>query len=227
MTNRIKEMRKKKGLSQKEFAKAFNEFAPSIKNISYATISRWENGKNEPKLSTWSKLAEFFDVPISYIQGLEDYQVTSEKDFTKIMHSTLAHSSHDNLKDNLNFLDKMQKSMNKDREIKNSVSLINTLFSSISNFVTDDEKEEMQNYINSINDPEELESLRSDLITFFKIIIQKNTGNNELASALFDKIQNALILYNLVDVGIYSFDHIDPKTKEIILKQNNISSDKK
>lgn len=71
MANRIKEMRKKKGLSQKEFAKAFNEFAPNIKNVSYATISRWENGKNEPKLSTWSKLAEFFDVSVPYLQGID------------------------------------------------------------------------------------------------------------------------------------------------------------
>ena len=72
MANRIKEMRKKKGLSQKEFAKAFNEFAPNIKNVSYATISRWENGKNEPKLNTWLKLSDFFGVPISYLQGIDN-----------------------------------------------------------------------------------------------------------------------------------------------------------
>lgn len=72
MANRIKELRKKKGLSQKEFAKAFNEYAPHIKNVSYATISRWESEKNEPKLETWIQLSDFFGVPVSYLQGVSN-----------------------------------------------------------------------------------------------------------------------------------------------------------
>lgn len=71
--NRIKELRKEKGLSQKEFAKAFNEFSKddnNVKPISYATVSRWENGENEPKLDTWLNLANFFDVSVSYLQGI-------------------------------------------------------------------------------------------------------------------------------------------------------------
>jgi transcriptional regulator with XRE-family HTH domain len=75
--NRIKELRNKKGLSQKEFAKAFSDFIKndeSIRPVSYATISRWERGENEPKLQTWRKLADFFDVPVSYLQGISDIQ---------------------------------------------------------------------------------------------------------------------------------------------------------
>ncbi len=71
--NRIKELRNKKGLSQKEFAKAFSEFVKEdseIKPVSYATISRWERGENEPKLETWVKLADFFNVPVPYLQGI-------------------------------------------------------------------------------------------------------------------------------------------------------------
>ena len=53
MKNRLKELRQKEELSQKEFAKAFNAFLinnnsvkdsnGNIKKISYATVSRWEN----------------------------------------------------------------------------------------------------------------------------------------------------------------------------------------
>ena len=71
--NRIKELRNKKGLSQKEFAKAFSEFVKEdseIKSVSYATISRWERGENEPKLETWVKLADFFNVSVPYLQGI-------------------------------------------------------------------------------------------------------------------------------------------------------------
>ena len=73
--NRIKELRNKKGLSQKEFAKAFSDFIKddeNVKSVSYATISRWEHGENEPKLDTWLRLADFFDVPVSYLQGTSD-----------------------------------------------------------------------------------------------------------------------------------------------------------
>ncbi|MFM9597643.1 helix-turn-helix domain-containing protein, partial [Streptomyces scabiei] len=45
------------------------------------TISRYETGKREPKLETWLKLAEFFNVSVSYLQGL----TISENDVLKIM----------------------------------------------------------------------------------------------------------------------------------------------
>ncbi|WP_323064757.1 helix-turn-helix transcriptional regulator [Limosilactobacillus reuteri] len=84
--NRIKELRNKKGLSQKEFAKAFSEFVKEdseIKPVSYATISRWERGENEPKLETWIKLADFFNVPVSYLQGLSDHNYNDREAATR------------------------------------------------------------------------------------------------------------------------------------------------
>ncbi len=59
--NRIKEIRQEKKLSQKDLAKKLN--------ISQQAISLYEKGDREPKLETWQKLADFFDVPISYLQG--------------------------------------------------------------------------------------------------------------------------------------------------------------
>ena len=66
MDNRIKELRKNKGLTLKELAVEFNEFTKkdreNIKTISYSTLSRWEQGVTEPSLNTWQKLADYFDV---------------------------------------------------------------------------------------------------------------------------------------------------------------------
>ena len=59
--NRIKEILQEKKLSQKDLAKKLN--------ISQQAISLYEKGDREPKLETWQKLADFFDVPISYLQG--------------------------------------------------------------------------------------------------------------------------------------------------------------
>lgn len=81
MENRLKELRKAKKLSQKEFAKAFNEFIEEnkkyavldnngkVKKVSQATISRWEGGKTPIPTKYYEALANFFDVPLSYIQG--------------------------------------------------------------------------------------------------------------------------------------------------------------
>ncbi|ATO53769.1 hypothetical protein LA20531_09280 [Lactobacillus amylovorus DSM 20531] len=62
--NRIKEVRKKKGLSLQQVADAVG--------VGNNTISRYETGKREPKLETWNKLAEYFKVPTSYLMGLSD-----------------------------------------------------------------------------------------------------------------------------------------------------------
>lgn len=97
--NRIKELRNEKGLSQKEFAKAFSDFVKNdktIKSVSYATISRWERGENEPKLQTWFKLSDFFDVPVSYLQGIgnsRDYEQNINS-FKKDLYKSIS----DNLK---------------------------------------------------------------------------------------------------------------------------------
>lgn len=81
LKNRLKELRKAKKLSQKEFAKAFNNFIREykdyavldnngkVKKVSQATISRWEVGKTPIPTKYYEALANFFNVPLAYIQG--------------------------------------------------------------------------------------------------------------------------------------------------------------
>ncbi|MCL2819545.1 MAG: helix-turn-helix domain-containing protein [Oscillospiraceae bacterium] len=59
--NRIRELRKKKDLTQKELAKHLQ--------IADSTLSYWEMGKYEPDNKALMKLSEFFHVPIDYILG--------------------------------------------------------------------------------------------------------------------------------------------------------------
>ncbi|MRG70130.1 helix-turn-helix domain-containing protein, partial [Lactobacillus reuteri] len=96
--NRIAELRRENNLSQAELAKKTG--------LTRQAISLYEIGKREPKLTTWVKLADYFDVPLTYIQGLENNRVTSDDDFKKIMQFTLSHSSPKDLKNNLMYLDK-------------------------------------------------------------------------------------------------------------------------
>lgn len=61
---RLKLLRKSKGLSQPAFAEAFN--------IASGTISMWETGRRSPDLDTIQRLAQFFDVSVDYLLGRDD-----------------------------------------------------------------------------------------------------------------------------------------------------------
>ena len=62
--NRLKELRKEKNLTLKELGQKVG--------MANNTLSQYETGKREPKLETWNKLAEYFNVPASYLMGLSD-----------------------------------------------------------------------------------------------------------------------------------------------------------
>lgn len=76
MENRIREVRKKRGVSQEKLANSLG--------ITRQAISQYEIGNREPKLETWQKLANFFDVPISYLQGIDVDETINQVDFKKL-----------------------------------------------------------------------------------------------------------------------------------------------
>ena len=61
---RLKELRIEKGLGQIELANAIS--------VSKGIIRLWENGLREPKLSNLIVLAQYFQVSIDYLVGLEN-----------------------------------------------------------------------------------------------------------------------------------------------------------
>jgi len=64
--NKIKELRKQKHYTLQNVADAIG--------VSNGTVANYENGKREPKLAMWQKLADYFDVDIGYLQGVTDYE---------------------------------------------------------------------------------------------------------------------------------------------------------
>ena len=63
--NRIAELRKEKGLSQRQLAKEID--------TSQANLSRWEQGLNEPSIMECWKIADYFDVSIDFLCGRKEY----------------------------------------------------------------------------------------------------------------------------------------------------------
>lgn len=93
--NRIKELRKNKGVTVKELSE--------IIGISQSMLSNYENGNSEPRdKETWQKLADYFGVSVAYIRGYNS-QITIQT------------NNHEEL------IQEIKKSVNKATEITNDV----------------------------------------------------------------------------------------------------------
>lgn len=68
---KLKELRKEKGLMQKTLAE--------ILQTTNSSISDWECGRSQPDLDTLAKMATYFDVSTDYLLGLEDETGTKIK----------------------------------------------------------------------------------------------------------------------------------------------------
>lgn len=62
--NRLKQLRKEKGVSQIDLGERLG--------LSNASISRYETGGLEPNITTLKKLATYFKVTIDYLVGYSD-----------------------------------------------------------------------------------------------------------------------------------------------------------
>lgn len=63
--NRLRQLRQSKDLTLKKVADEIG--------ISENGLCNYELGKREPKLKTWIKLADYFNVSVSYLQGLTGF----------------------------------------------------------------------------------------------------------------------------------------------------------
>ena len=63
-SERLKELRLEKGLTQKELAKSTGFTQPAI--------ARWENGLQIPNVETAIVFAKYFEITTDYLLGLED-----------------------------------------------------------------------------------------------------------------------------------------------------------
>lgn len=72
--NRLKELRKDRKLTLQQVSKETG--------VSVASLSSYENGNRNPKIETWQKLADYFGVSVSYLQGVSDI-----KNLNKILSS--------------------------------------------------------------------------------------------------------------------------------------------
>lgn len=83
---RLRAIRKERGYSMDQLCDSFNKFQNSIR-LNKSTISRYENGTQEPMLSTVAALAKFFNISAMYLTGESDVKHSdkeSSMSFTSI-----------------------------------------------------------------------------------------------------------------------------------------------
>lgn len=62
---RLKELRKEKGLKQQELAEHFK--------VSKSAVSGWEVGRNQPNYDILIEMSIFFEVTVDYLIGRRNY----------------------------------------------------------------------------------------------------------------------------------------------------------
>ncbi|MCI6883326.1 MAG: helix-turn-helix transcriptional regulator [Lactobacillus johnsonii] len=70
--NRLRELRKEKKLTLKEVS---SQLEQNNLKISPDALAKYERGDREPKIETWDKLADFFDVSVPYLRGATTYEI--------------------------------------------------------------------------------------------------------------------------------------------------------
>ena len=88
---KIKDIRLKYNLNQEEFANRINNYSSlkdSPTNFNKTNVSKWENGKVEPRMDTVRLIASTFEVSPNYLIGMSDEPYfnannTEDKDIQK------------------------------------------------------------------------------------------------------------------------------------------------
>ncbi len=62
---RLKELRKERGVSQAELGKSLQ--------VSFSVVCYWETDRSEPTAPNLVKIADYFGVTVDYLLGREDY----------------------------------------------------------------------------------------------------------------------------------------------------------
>ncbi|NJH82158.1 XRE family transcriptional regulator [Staphylococcus hyicus] len=80
----LKNLRKNKNMTMEQLATDLNNKYPDLMKLTKGKISKWENEKEEPRLSTAKVLAEYFNVKINDLYSEPSTTYKDDNDITSI-----------------------------------------------------------------------------------------------------------------------------------------------
>lgn len=205
--NRIRECRKMKKLTLKQLSE---ELAKNDFKISPDALGKYERGNREPKLETWLKLANFFDVPVSYIQGVSNIPAkVSSEEFANTVSKL----------DFETFKDETLKGLFEWR-FEKLIQIINICFND-DDFDDDDDdfnnysvKDELYKFLGNKSFDFEKTSNAYVLLTWCLEILIKGQTKDKKANIAFKQLEKVIDEYA-------DFDSLKPNTTENSRRTNN------
>ena len=173
----LKELRKKKKLSQAKLAKETG--------LTRQAISLYEIGKREPKLETWVTLADFFDVPVSYLQGLSEINYRDENALRQRFNSSdLAKSIGLKLGEkDKGFIEVSELQLMQRDETLTSISrLKKVLFQEISSISSEEQYKQLSNKFDELSE-KQANTLLFEMTMIFVLSLQD--GNEKIKDLLY------------------------------------------
>lgn len=186
--NRIKELRKKKKLTQKELAKELG--------LTQSVIGRYEQGDISPRPDKWQKMADFFGVSVDYLKG-----AWSKSEVLKLIQDCYI--------ENLDYISELEKY--KKDIIKQAIKQVATenysdMLDRIKELATENPQELFNELANN-----ELERMRK----YVKLssLTESDTNGNKLAAAIQDYFES-INDYLEQDSELEHFNRLYPLTFE-------------
>ena len=184
--NRIKQLRLEQHKTQKEVGEAVG--------LSDRAIAHYEKGIREPKLETWIKLADFFDVPVSYLQGLGQYNYSDKNEIKRRsdeFDKRLGFTPQDDEDAEMMWISPGDLNFQmRDSTLKTYLNLIN-LFLSQSNKenwveISEDVRKKLRKKANSLNDKEIDEIVHYASMAFYLLLSKDNEDKESLIKIIDD-----------------------------------------
>lgn len=186
--NRLKELRNQRGLTLDDI-----EAQTGIKR---GTYSNYENNKTEPKLATWQKLADFFGVSVTYLQGISKIKNASDLEkiadiISKTKSPEIVKKQYEVIPQNEMVSSAYEATMKQFNEFYSAVFELNSILIACE----DSDEDEYSKICSNIDDVGTLGDINYVTSELFKLGI-KAQGNDKEAKKLYSFISKLLYEYS-------------------------------
>lgn len=227
--NRIKELRKQNHYTLQNVADAVG--------VSNGTVANYENGKREPKLAMWQKLADFFDVDMGYLQGVSTMDLgmlfNNVTEYVYLMNTDFYNSSE--AKQDFGFY---EQAFNYANEILKSAPYVDPITgNSVLDYLDQVDIDDQTNFsekdkeLIELHDKlisaftskkENFESVQLDNIKKIDELIEKNQNKIKLGTVQFKKILEKNLYVQTADKLLQRDDNVDEDEEFNITYKNEL-----
>lgn len=210
MQNRLKQLRKEKGLTLDD--------VQSQTGIKRGTYNNYENGTTEPKLETWQKLADFFNVPVPYLQGISDIKNLEQVSTLENFAASLEHFENGDIKVPIAEMSALAKGW----QLKTFMNINQAILNEQNSELSQDNLKKYRKIVSKFDDKNlaDMDGIIFDITHLYLIFLNSIQGKKKDKEA-YNKIQKIIEHY----LGIDNDDWMDDVPIHIHKERSNKEND--